>query len=335
MATQIIYSKQYDKHDTFGHPENAQRSEVMIKEIKNSKIYKELEIIEPKILPEELLYEIHSEEMIQLIKEMSKGQDSWIDLDTYVCKDDYNTARLAAGGLLLACENVMKGKADNAYALVRPPGHHATKERSMGFCLFNNAAIAANAISKKGKKVLVFDPDVHHGNGTQNIFYKRKDVLYQSLHLSPHYPGTGDIKEIGEGKGKGYTMNAPLAHGNGNEAAKKIMEEIFLPIADQFGPDLIIVSTGYDSHHLDPLGGLRYTANFFGDITEMLTKIQPKIVYTIEGGYNLNWIGKCILSELSQMIGKRIKIKDSAEENKNIGNKFLVLKKILKQVWDI
>lgn len=334
MTTQIVYSDEFYKHNNTGHPENAERLKVMMNELRESQIFKEVDIIEPQILPEEVLYEVHSKEMIEEIKEISSYEDSWIDLDTYVCKFDYGTARLAAGGVVQLCENVIKGKADNAYALVRPPGHHATKNRSMGFCLFNNAAIAANELTKKGKKVLVFDPDVHHGNGTQDIFYDRKDVMYQSMHLSPHYPGTGDIRETGIGEGEGYTINAPLKYGNGDKAASKILDEVFIPIAKQFNPDIIIMSIGYDSHHLDPLGGLKFTANFYGEMIARYQEIQPKIVCTLEGGYNLNWIGKCFLSQLGQMIGKKVEFNDSSEESADVSKLLENLKNELKNYWE-
>ncbi len=335
MTTNIVYSKEFDKHDNIGHPENARRLQVMVGELRKTSFYNELGIVEPEILPEEMLYSIHSDEMIQEIKNISSSGGSWIDLDTYVCSSDYDVARLAAGGVLQVCKQVLAGKADNAFALVRPPGHHASRDRSMGFCLFNNAAIAANDIAKKGKRVLLFDHDVHHGNGTQSIFFDRKDVMYQSFHLSPHYPGTGGTSEIGIGPGEGYTINAPLTHGHGDSAVTELFGEIFLPIAHQFKPDLIIVSAGYDSHHSDNLGGLALTANCFGEMIKKLQKIQPKIVCTLEGGYNLNWIGKCLLSQIGQMAGHPMNFKDSAEENQNVKNIIENLKKELASCWKI
>ena len=326
MTTQIIYSEEFNKHNNIGHPENAERLLVMMKEIKKTPFYNKLKFIEPEILPEKTLHEIHSERMIEEVKNISNEGGSWIDMDTYVCRSDFEIARLATGGLVKACNNIIKGKADNAFALIRPPGHHATKDRSMGFCLFNNAAIAANELSKQGKKTLIFDFDVHHGNGTQDIFYDRKDVMYQSLHLSPHYPGTGDTKEIGIGTGEGYTINAPLSYGNGNNAVSKILDEIFLPVGKQFNPDLVIFSSGYDSHHLDLLGGLRLTVDFFGDMTAKFQKIQPKIVGTLEGGYNLQWIGKCLVSQLGQMTNNIVKFDDSVDENENVDEVINILK---------
>ncbi len=335
MSTQIVFSEEFSKHNNKGHPENAERLNVMIKDIKKAPFYNEIEFIQPEILPENLLHEVHSERMIKQIKEMSTEYESWVDMDTYVCKSDFETARLAAGGLLNASTNVIKGKVDNAFALVRPPGHHATKNRSMGFCLFNNAAIAANELTKQGKKILIFDFDVHHGNGTQDIFYDRNDVMYQSFHLSPHYPGTGDINEIGFGKGEGFTVNIPVSYGNGDNAISKTLEEVFLPIAKQFKPDLIIFSSGYDSHHLDPLGGLRLTSHFYGEIISKFQKIQPKIVCTLEGGYNLSWIGKCLVSQLGQMIGKEVDFKDKTTEEENVNYVINEIKNEMKRFWKI
>ena len=335
MSTQLIYSKEFNKHNTMGHPENASRLNTMISDFNNSKLTDLIDVIQPEILPEKSLLEIHSERMIQEIKEISSSGLSWIDLDTYVCKDDYETSRLAAGSLVQLCKNILDKKTDNGYALVRPPGHHATSTRSMGFCIFNNAAIAANEISKLGKKVLIFDPDVHHGNGTQEILYSISDVMYQSFHLSPHYPGTGAVEEIGIDEGEGYTVNAPLAHGNGDNAVCKILDDIFLPIAKQFKPDLIIFSNGYDSHHQDPLGGLKLTSNFYAEMIKKYQKIQPRIACTIEGGYNLGWIGKCFLSQLGALKDQDIKIKDDAEEKEDIKKVKKDLKDEMSKYWTI
>jgi acetoin utilization deacetylase AcuC-like enzyme len=335
MSTQIIYSDEFSKHDNRSHPENAERLKVMLDEIKKSQLYEDLIFIEPEILPEKILYDIHSKRMIEQIKEISNENNSWLDFDTYVCKSDYETARLAAGGLLSASNNVIKGKVDNAFALIRPPGHHATRDRSMGFCLFNNIAIAANEISKLGKKILIFDFDVHHGNGTQDIFYDRKDVLYQSFHLSPHYPGTGDTSEIGTEDGEGYTVNIPVSHGNGNNAISKTLDEVFLPIAKQFKPDIIMYSTGYDSHHLDPLGGLKLSSHFYGEIIEKFREVQPKNVCTLEGGYNLNWLGKCLVSQIGKMVGKDIDFKDTAVEVENVNAVIKEIKDEMSRYWKI
>ena len=335
MTTQIFYSEEFLKHDNPGHPENAQRLRVMVEEIRKTFHHNILEFVEPELLSEELLYSVHSHDMVEQIKELSHQDLTWIDLDTYVCRDDFETARLAAGALLQACRNVVDGRSDNAFALVRPPGHHATRNHSMGFCLFNNTAIAANEIAMKDKKVLIFDFDVHHGNGTQDIFYDRKDVMYQSIHLSPHYPGTGSVNEIGIGEGVGYTINAPFPYGCGNTMASRVLDEIFLPVANQFKPDIIIMSCGYDSHHADPLGGLRLTTDFYGEIIKKYQQIQPRIACTLEGGYNLNWIGKCLITQLGQMTDTNIMINDYADEKKDEGTIIKKIKNKIKEYWEL
>ena len=335
MTTRIIYSDKFNNHNNKGHPENAQRLKIMMESLKKTKLYKDVDIVEPEILSEKKLYEIHSKRMINQVKEQSKKEESWIDLDTYVSKNDFETARLAAGGVLSACENVSKGKIENAFCMIRPPGHHATLDRSMGFCLFNNAAIAANEITKKGKKVLIIDPDVHHGNGTQEIFYNRSDVLYQSIHLSPHFPGTGAIEDIGEDKGEGYNINAPLSFLYGNNAADQILNQVFLPIAEKFKPDLIIMTTGFDSHHSDLLGGLRFTADYFGKILKKFQEIQPKIVCTLEGGYNKEWIGKCFTAQIAQLTHEKIDINDKISSKSNVTSLISEIKESLGKYWEI
>lgn len=335
MTTQLMYSLEFNKHNTPGHPENAQRLTTLIHHLKNASFYEKLKISEPTPLSETLLSEIHGKDMIEQIKTISNTGDSWIDLDTYVCKDDYHTALLAAGSVHDLCLHVLNENSTNGFALTRPPGHHATTNRSMGFCLFNNAALAAHAMTKKGKKVLIIDPDVHHGNGVQQLFFNRNDVLYQSLHLSPHYPGTGEIQEIGIGQGEGYTNNAPLSHGNGNTAATQILQTVFLPIAHQFHPDLIIMCTGYDSHHADPLGGLQFTTQFYADITKMYQKIQPKLVCTLEGGYNLEKIGSCFLAQLAQLSNQPFSTQDTTHEINTADTVITQLKKELGDYWDL
>jgi acetoin utilization deacetylase AcuC-like enzyme len=205
----------------------------------------------------------------------------------------------------------------------------------MGFCLFNNAALGAHDLTKQGKKILILDQDVHHGNGTQQIFYTRNDVLYQSFHLYPHYPGTGAIDEIGMGEGASYTINAPLEHGNGDQGITRLLDEIFIPIAKAFKPDFIIISAGYDSHHADPLGGLRCTTHLYQEIVAKYQKIQSKIAVTLEGGYNLNWLGKCLIAQLGQLMNQPIEIDDNTSEIDTIEPVIQSLKKELRDYWPL
>ena len=334
MTTQLLYSEQFAYHSTIGHPENAQRLTSMFNTLKKTSLYTKLKIQPPSPISESHLKEIHSSEMINQIKTLSTTDLSWIDPDTYVCKNDFHTASLAAGGLASLCTNILNDKAANGFALIRPPGHHATTTRSMGFCLFNNVALAAHALTKRGKKILIFDQDCHHGNGTQQIFFTRNDVLYQSFHLYPHFPGTGDIHEVGIGEGAGYTVNAPLSYGNGDQAITALLNEIFLPIATQFKPDVIMISAGYDSHHADPLGGLSCTTQLYSDIISSFQEIQPRIVCTLEGGYNLSWLSNCFIAQLGQMMQQPLKFEDHSQEIIDVTSVIIGLKNELGEFWD-
>jgi acetoin utilization deacetylase AcuC-like enzyme len=335
MKTEIIYSKMFDNHNNPSHPEQAKRTDVMVHALTNSNLIKMVDIIEPELLHENLLHSIHSEEMIYQIKAMSKTKESWVDPDTYICYNDFNTARLAAGGMVKLCMDVINEKADNGFALIRPPGHHATKNRSMGFCIFNNIALGAFELMEKGKKVLIFDLDVHHGNGTQDIFYDSNRVLYQSFHLTPHYPGTGSVEEIGINEGEGYSVNAPLPLKTGQKTIQKLLDEIFKPIASQFKPNIILVSSGFDTHHADLLGGLCVGINFFGDILKQLGEIQPKIVCTLEGGYNLDVIGNCFLSQVSILCNSSIFFEDNIPEARNDYSIISDIKTQMQSYWDL
>ena len=335
MNTEIVYSKTFNRHDNPDHPENAKRTDVMMDALLNSDLRNHVKIIDPTILPEDRLFSVHDEEMVFQIKAMSKLKEAWVDSDTYVCRHDFDTARLAAGGMVQLCNDVSSGLIDNGFALVRPPGHHATKNRSMGFCLFNNVSVAAKELIKNGKRVLIFDSDVHHGNGTQDIFYDSEKVLYQSFHLSPHFPGTEHIDEIGIKKGEGYTVNAPLPRKTGEKTIQQLMDEIFKPIAKQFKPDIILVSSGYDTHYSDQLGGLHVGIDYFGEMIRQLQEIQPKIVLTIEGGYNLDIIGNCFLSQISMLCDKPMFFEDKVPLSIETPLVVKTLKENLKPYWDL
>jgi len=306
--TVVVYSDEFALHDSPGHPERAERAVAAMKFLKSMPFFDDLHIVEPVPVDEGEILKVHSGEMVERVK----NTVGWLDPDTYVTKDSYRIAKLAAGGLVKACDEVLNGKEENAFAIIRPPGHHATEQRSMGFCLFNNAAIAADFIVRQGKKVLIFDHDVHHGNGTCDIFYDRSDVLYQSIHMSPHYPGTGMVDEVGRGDGEGFTVNAPLSRGVGDGGVERLLDEVMLPVAEQFSPDFIIISAGFDSHHSDELGGLALTVDFYGEMVRKFSSVQRKIVCTLEGGYMLDVLGKGIASEVGVMNHTPVEFDDSS-----------------------
>ncbi|MBC7081247.1 MAG: histone deacetylase [Thermoplasmatales archaeon] len=327
--TLVIYSDKFLLHDNPTHVENASRATAIINFLKKMPFYDKLNLIEPDEISEDEIEKVHDSEMIKRAKKVG-----WLDMDTYTNEFSYEVAKLAAGGAIKACDEIIEGKDRNAFAILRPPGHHATRHASMGFCIFNNAGIAGNWLAEKGKRVLIFDHDVHHGNGTQDIFYERCDVLYQSIHLYPHYPGTGRIEEVGTGEGEGYTVNAPLPYGSGEGCVRKIMDEIMIPIAKEFSPDFVIISAGFDSHYADPLGGLALGINFYGEIIEKFKGVQEKIVCLLEGGYLADNLARGVAIEISHLVDEPI----SFEEN--VGGKECdriveEIKRVMKNYWNL
>ncbi len=251
-----------------------------------------------KATEEELRF-VHGDAHVRHLASLS-GQSEQLDPDTSMSPGSYDAALLAAGASLQAVDAVWDGKAKNAFALVRPPGHHAVPDGAMGFCLFNNAAIAAEHARRRGaERVLVLDWDVHHGNGTQDAFYGRRDVLYASSHQFPYYPGTGALHEVGEGAGEGFTVNVPLTSGLHDADFRAVFDDVFLPIADAFEPDVVIVSAGFDPHEADPIGGMRVTERGFAAMTSRMQGLadqvaQGRLVMLLEGGYHLGGLARSV-----------------------------------------
>ncbi|MFZ5470964.1 MAG: histone deacetylase, partial [Myxococcota bacterium] len=234
-----------------------------------------------------------------------------LDPDTAMSEKSYDTAVLAAGAAVQAVEEVLAGRASNAFALVRPPGHHAETARAMGFCLFNNVAIAAETARRVGAaRVLVLDWDVHHGNGTQAAFWKRRDVMYLSSHQFPFYPGTGAPFEIGEGEGEGYTVNCALPGGQGDADYGCVFHELFIPVAEAYRPELVLVSAGFDAHRADPLGGMRVTERGFAAMCSAVKDLadrvcQGRLVLVLEGGYDLDALNDSVRACIEVLSGRR------------------------------
>ncbi|MFH1263247.1 MAG: histone deacetylase [Pseudomonadota bacterium] len=248
---------------------------------------------------------VHTDRLMEQVAATSLQPYTMLDADTYATADSAFIARTAAGTLLHAVD-LAAGKPDlRVFTLVRPPGHHAERDRAMGFCLFNNIALAAEyAVRKHGvKRVAIYDFDLHHGNGTQEIFYERPDVLYVSHHQAPFYPGTGDWKETGRGDGVGATVNCPLPKEAGDSELLGLWDSILQPAFEQFKPELFLVSAGYDSHAADPLGNLRITDEGFTQLSlrieHLARKLSAPVVYTIEGGYNPDVVASGVLSTIS------------------------------------
>ena len=252
--------------------------------------------------PVDALEAAHAPRYLESLEELSARGGGYVDFDTALSQDSWEAATLAAGAAVGAVESALEGTA--AFAIARPPGHHAGRDYGMGFCLLNNAAVAAEYARSRGlDRVAILDWDVHHGNGTQDIFYGSEEVLYLSAHQSPFYPGTGDAREAGEGRGKGFTGNVPLPGRSGEDLYAEAFAGFFVPILREFRPALILVSAGYDAHADDLLGGMRLTADSFGRFASTLATVAREVgvappAFLLEGGYNLNALTACVAATI-------------------------------------
>lgn len=298
MTTLYVTHDSYAQHKMQGHhhPEHPGRIEKVWEVLKAADLTERMELVTPKPVTDEQILRVHTQKHLDTLTMVSQQSDMMMfDQDTYALPQSPQIARLSAGGIVTAIDAVMTGKADNALAAVRPPGHHATPTRAMGFCLLSNIAIGArHAQAVYGaKKVMIVDYDVHHGNGTQDVFYDDPSVLFISTHQYPFYPGTGALHDIGSGHGVGTTLNMPLRSGHGDNSYKALYEKVLRPAAHRFKPDLILVSAGFDAHHVDPLAMMQLTHTGYTHLTRHLVQLaeelcDAKIVFVMEGGYDLN-----------------------------------------------
>ncbi len=303
MKTAFIYSDIYLKHNRNDHPEYKGRLEAIIEHLQSSDIKDVLIHEKPRRAKIEEIASVHDTQYIQEIKEFCDSGGGFLDPDTYTNTYTYETALHAVGGILRAVEIVSENEVKAVFCAVRPPGHHAEYSRAMGFCIFNNIAIGAKFAQNQGyNKVFIIDFDAHHGNGTQRSFYEDDTIFFFSTHQYPFYPGTGSSEEKGAGKGEGYTLNIPMEAFSGDKEFEKVYKEILPKEIDDFKPSIILVSAGYDLHKEDPLAQLQVTDGGIKSIVESIVYISKElnvpIIFTLEGGYNIEALGRNVVSTL-------------------------------------
>ena len=299
MPLVLVTSDRFADHLTPpGHPERVERAEAMQVVAARARAAG-VEVVEPRAATENELARVHDPEHIETIIS-ARGRTAMLDADTFMSPESDDVARLASGAVLTSIERVLDGPPGmRAFAMVRPPGHHAEADRAMGFCLYNNIAVGAAMARARGlRRVAVVDYDVHHGNGTQWIFYEDPSVLFISSHQFPFYPGTGAVTEAGRGDGAGFTVNLPLAAGATDADVDRVYRDLAIPILREFKPELLLVSAGFDAHVSDPLGGLRMTTDGFGRLTTRLLRVADEIcagrtVFVTEGGYDTAALAEC------------------------------------------
>lgn len=315
--TAFVYDPFNLRHTLRGHPENALRLESTWALLQSDGILQKLYPIPSTPAPLDAILRVHTPQYVEWVRDLAEKGGGTLDADTYVNKDSYDAALRAAGGVLNLVDAVMTGEADNGFALVRPPGHHALSSRGMGFCLFANVAIAARWAQDHHnvERVLIIDFDVHHGNGTQDIFFNDPTILFFSIHQYPHYPGTGAASEVGTELAYGSTINVPAPPGSGDAGYLDGFRYVLAPLAREFQPDLILLSAGYDAHWLDPLASIHLSIAGYTRMVEETMALadelcQGRLVCALEGGYNLDVLPHCVLSTLRVLSGTSSEISD-------------------------
>lgn len=315
MRTGFLYDPKFLEHDTgHGHPECPERLTVTLQYLEKQSWFRQLQRLEPISAQREWLERVHSASYIEHVAAACHSGARYLDTpDVMISQSSYEVALLAAGGAVTLAAAVVRGEIDNGFALLRPPGHHAEKAQALGFCLFNNIAIAARYLQHEHgfEKILILDWDVHHGNGTQHTFEADPAVFYISLHQSPFYPGSGDAAETGTGSGQGMTLNCPMRAGATDKDYEKAFQNQIIPAINLFQPEIILVSAGFDAHRDDPLAGIRLSSDMYHWMTQRVMELAElhaggRIISLLEGGYNLQALPECIAKHLMALSAYRI-----------------------------
>jgi acetoin utilization deacetylase AcuC-like enzyme len=310
-ATGCVYDPVFLRHSLLGHPERPERLSAVVVALEEAGLWHLLQQVPARPATTEELTSVHPVSYIERVKALGRAGGGHLDPDTYMNRHSYAAAVRAAGGLIDLTLAVSAGQLQNGFGLVRPPGHHAMRTQPMGFCIFNNLALAARAVQRRGdlERLAIVDFDVHHGNGTQDVFAADPMILYISTHQYPHFPGTGRLDECGAGEGAAALVNLPLPAGVGDAGFRALYSEIVLPVLERFQPQLILVSAGYDGHWADPLAGLSLSLAGYVWLSRILTEsaerlCEGKIVFTLEGGYDLEVLGAGVANSIKVMLGR-------------------------------
>ncbi len=326
MTTDVLFHDLFIKHEISpGHPECPERVVRAIEAIERTHLLERglVRIVEPNKADLEELTMTHDRRYLDAIRHKSEQGGGFFTADTGVNRYTYDAALLAAGGGIMAVDRVLDGSCDNALLLCRPPGHHAEYDRALGFCFINNIAVAAHHLTKTRDldRVIIVDYDAHHGNGTQNAFYRSRRVLYIGLHQDGRtlFPGTGRIEEIGEGEGEGYNINLPVYPGTGDRSYEKIFSEVIEPVVMSYKPQFILVSAGFDCHHADPLTSMGLTLRGIALMNRQLknfaqTQCRGKLAFFLEGGYNLDVVASATQNLVEELCGSEVTMFDDRHE---------------------
>ena len=336
----IFYPEGHEAHNEAGHPERPERVESIRKAFQDADIWEKGRLISPLQVSQELLENVHTPEYLSLLERTCR-RGGHLDADTYVTQASWKLALNAAGGAAAVINSVWNRESSTGIGLTRPPGHHAMRGQGMGFCLLNNISIGAEHLLKEcgASRVAIVDLDLHHGNGTQDIFWFRKDVFFISTHQSPLYPGTGSMVERGAGEGLGFTANFPLPPGSGDRAFHTVMDEAVLPLLERYHPEILLISYGFDTHWSDPLGYLLLSAGGYAGLIDKLRQFAQaycngKIALILEGGYDLNAAAICTVGVANALQGKPWVDSLGPSPYHETGKWELILQEA-KRVWDL